>query len=253
MVIHRLEGEVRDFKLKRSSIRSIEYFEDMLMAEADRLVLAKDFTRAFECLMRVRSRDSAWKGLDEHVNRLLFAEGSEALLGNEAERGLRLLGELAARKPDYPGLAERLAESYGGRARKAFELGLFALGRKILHDAEPLAPNHPELKAIRTQFVDRARGRFDAARSLANADRLDALTERFASGRPSKGERPLTGSRSPPGRRSMWRCSTCPPKWARGFAVRATSEFHDSSIDRFFRVTTRPHCRARHPTSSQRR
>ena len=53
--IHLLqEGDVRDFSVKRSSIKSIEYFEDFFLAEADRLILARDYTRAFECLLRVK-------------------------------------------------------------------------------------------------------------------------------------------------------------------------------------------------------
>jgi len=78
--IHLLqEAEVRDFAVKRSSIKSIEYFEDILLAEGDRLVLARDFARAFECFLRVKTRNRGWSGLDGHVNRLLFAEGSAAL------------------------------------------------------------------------------------------------------------------------------------------------------------------------------
>src|SRR5262249_38683011 len=39
--IHLLqEAEVRDFTVKRSSIKSIEYFEDLLLGEADRLILS---------------------------------------------------------------------------------------------------------------------------------------------------------------------------------------------------------------------
>ncbi len=43
-----LEGEPRDFKVKRASIKEVEYFEDMLLDEADRLLKEGDYTRAFE-------------------------------------------------------------------------------------------------------------------------------------------------------------------------------------------------------------
>ncbi|MGZ6074596.1 MAG: hypothetical protein ACXWOA_12105, partial [Isosphaeraceae bacterium] len=113
--IHLLqEAEVRDFTVKRSSIKSIEYFEDILLAEGDRLVLARDFARAFECFLRVKSRNPGWTGLDDHVNRLLFAEGSTALLAGDHERGLRLLRELLARNRGFPGLLDRIASAYSG-------------------------------------------------------------------------------------------------------------------------------------------
>jgi len=113
--IHLLrEAEVRDFMVKRSSIRGVEYFEDMLVAESSRLALARDFGRAFECLLRVKERNPSWPGLEDHVNRLLYAEGSHALIGGDSERGLRLLRELLERKRDFPGLLDRLAEAYKG-------------------------------------------------------------------------------------------------------------------------------------------
>src|SRR5205823_14144168 len=109
ITIHLLKGEVRDYQVKRVNIKRVEYFEDMLLAEGDRYRLAHDYARAFECYLRVQTRNPAWPGLDEHVNRLLFEEGSAALLEGSGENGLRILRELAARRPDYPGLAERLA------------------------------------------------------------------------------------------------------------------------------------------------
>lgn len=175
--LHLLTGDVRDFRVNRASLRNIEYFEDLLLAESDRYRLAKEFSRAFECCLRVQARDPAWRGLDDHVNQILFAEGSAALLNADTERGLRLLRELSARKPDFPGLADKLAASYGGRANRAFDLGLYSLGRRILHDVEPLAPNHSILHAVRQRFLERATTLSRAASSKVGADRLDDYTE----------------------------------------------------------------------------
>lgn len=177
LAIHLIQGDVRDYVVRRSSIKTIEYFEDMLLAEGERLTLARDYTRAFECYLRVQTRDPKWRGLDGHVNRLLFAEGNAALLDGNAERGLRLLGELWTRDKNFPGLADKLAASYSGRAGRAYELGLFALGRKILHDAEPLAPDHPLLREVRERFVNRAKGLVQNASKAEGGGRVDALAE----------------------------------------------------------------------------
>ena len=177
VVIHLLEGEVRDFKVARSSVQQVVYYEDMLLAACDRLSLARDFGRAFECCLRVQARDPKWPGLDGHVDKLLFAEGSAALLDGEGERGLRLLRELFARKPEFPGLADKLAESYGSRSTRAFDLGLYALGRKVLHDVEQLAPTHPIVRAVRSRFTSRAKERLDASKTLAGSAKLDALAD----------------------------------------------------------------------------
>src|SRR5262249_48609986 len=87
VTLHLFEGEVRDFKVKRGSIRRVEYFEDLLLAEGDRWLLARNYAKAFECYLRVKSREPGWAGLDERVNRLLFEEGSAALLDGDDERG----------------------------------------------------------------------------------------------------------------------------------------------------------------------
>jgi peptide/nickel transport system substrate-binding protein len=177
ITIHLLKGEARDFVVKRVNIKQIDYFEDMLLAEADRLVLARDYDRAFECILRVQGRNPSWAGLDDHANRLLFAEGSAALLDGDSDKGLRLLRELHARRPDHPGLADKLAGAYTGRVRKAFELGLYARGRQILHDIDTLAPDHPLVTEARDRFIVRARAQAREAAKKAGSERLDALTE----------------------------------------------------------------------------
>ena len=177
LVIHTLGGDVRDFKLRRADLRQVEYFDDMLLAEADRLVRAREYDRAFEHLLRARLRDPIWRGLDESVNRLLFEEGSAALSGGDADRGLRLLGELQARKADYPGLADKLADSYGGRINSAFDLGAYARGRQVLHELERLLPDHPATRRARDRFLDRARSLVESAKDSGEGDRVDALAE----------------------------------------------------------------------------
>jgi len=177
LIIHLLDGEIRDFKVKRQSIQKIEYFEDLLLAEGDRMLQAKNYAKAFECYLRAESRESNWPGITERVDRLLFEEGSAALFEGDEERGLRLLRELFVRNPGYPELADKLARAYSARAKHAFNLRLFALGRKILHDLDPLAPNHPRLEEVRNLFIQKARQLTAEATRKQGAERLDPLTE----------------------------------------------------------------------------
>jgi len=170
-------GDVRDFEVKRSSIKKIEYFEDMLLLECDRLVLARDFSRAFECCLRVQTRNPGWKGLDDRVNSVLFGEGTRALIEGDGERGLRLLRELLERNRAYPGLLESLGEAYGKRIQRALDLGLFAKGRRILHELEEMAPESPVVKDKRGRFIFKAADRAKQSESLRAPEKLDALTE----------------------------------------------------------------------------
>ena len=177
LTIHALEGDVRDFLVKRIDIKSVEYFEDMLLAEGERLMRSRQFPKAFEHYMIVQARDPRWKGLGEHVDRLLFEEGVDALRNSDDDRGLRLLGELHARQPDYPGLDDRLATAYGGRIRKAFDLDAFARGRQILHDLELITPNHDVVHVAKTRFTTKAKSLAEKAAKQTGGERLDLLTE----------------------------------------------------------------------------
>jgi peptide/nickel transport system substrate-binding protein len=170
-------GEVRDFEVKRPSIQKIEYFEDMLLLECDRLILARDFTRAFECCLRVETRNPGWNGLADRVNHVLFAEGTRALIEGDGERGLRLLRELLGRNRAYPGLLESLGEAYGKRIQRALDLGLYAKGRRILHELEEMAPESPVVKDMRGRFKLKAADRVKQTESLPAPERLDGLTE----------------------------------------------------------------------------
>ena len=177
VIIHALEGEPRDFKVKRASIRTVDYFEDMLMADSDRLIAAGDYTKAFERLLLVKLRDPAWKGLDDAVNRLLFAEGGATLLEDDG-RGLRLLNDLLARKPDYPGLVDQLVAAFHRKIDQAIAVGDFFVGRQMLREMVRIGATHRETIEARGKFVNRARTLAEeAARAAQPAARLDRLAE----------------------------------------------------------------------------
>ncbi len=177
--LHLLSGvpnEVRDFKTKRASIKKIEYFEDMLLEECDRLVTLHDYARAFECCLRIQTRNPGWNGLADRINKVLFAEGSRALLDGDGERGLRLLRELLGRKRDYPGLLDRIAGAYGKRIERALQLGLYARGRRVLREVEELAPEHSIVSQMRAVFIGKASRKVKEAEAASGAERLDAVT-----------------------------------------------------------------------------
>lgn len=171
------ETEVRDFKVRRFSVKSVEYFEDMLIAEADRLTREHQFARAFEHLLFVKARAPEWAGQGDALNRLLFAEGSEALLNGDFERGVRLLRELFERKKDYPGLEDKLATAYTQRALRALQLGLYPRGREVLHQLEVVAPTNVKYLAARSRYIDEATKRLEVAKASTGVARLDTAID----------------------------------------------------------------------------
>jgi peptide/nickel transport system substrate-binding protein len=122
-------------------------------------------------------RNPGWKGLDDRVNHVLFAEGSQALIDGDGERGLRLLRELLGRKRDYPRLLDQIGEAYAKRIERAMALKLYARGRSVLHELEELAPEHPSVRLMRALFIARATARVQESESERAPERLDALAE----------------------------------------------------------------------------
>jgi peptide/nickel transport system substrate-binding protein len=175
VIIHLIDGDQRDYKVKRSNIKSVEYWEDMLLAEGERLVLSRNFPKAFEYYLAVQARNPNWPGLSAHVDRLLFEEGSWALAGNERDRGLRLLRELHRRRPDFPGLGPKLAEAYAGEVEDAAGEGAFAHGRKILHDLQTVTPDSPLIPDLKNRFLTRAKDLAANADRVEGPERLDLL------------------------------------------------------------------------------
>ncbi len=177
LVIRTLSGgDTSDYKVKRASIKAIEYFEDMLLADGDRLIAAGNYLAAFERFQLVKGRQPAWAGLGDHVNKLLFEEG-DSLLKDDNARGLQLLSDLHGRKPDYPALGDRLAASYAKRIDRQVAAGDFLQGRRLLRDLERVTPGHPEGKAARGRLLARAKALIDEAGRSTPADRVDRLAE----------------------------------------------------------------------------
>ena len=177
VVIHLMQGDQRDFKVRRASIKSIEYFEDMLIAEANRLILARNYPKAFEYLLAVQARNPNWKGLQDNVDKLLFEEGSYALAGNERDRGLRLLRELHARRADYEGLRGLLITASGTRVGEALDKGQYAYGRQLLHELSKIDADHQIVRDLKERYRLRAEDTAKRAEGASAGDRLDLLTE----------------------------------------------------------------------------
>ena len=63
IVIHMINGDVRDYKVKREHIKAVAYYEDLLIEEAERLTSAGKYAKAFEYLLFVEARQPKWPRL----------------------------------------------------------------------------------------------------------------------------------------------------------------------------------------------
>jgi peptide/nickel transport system substrate-binding protein len=176
LVIHLLEGDQRDFKVKRFNIRNVEYYEDMLLSEGERHVQQRKYYKAFEYYLAVQARNPTWKGLQDHFDRLLFEEGTWALASNDRDRGLRLLRELYDRNPRFTGLTGRLVQAYGSRVQEAIDKGMYPYARRVLHELETIDPENVAVGDLTARFLTRAREALRSSETASGGAKLDHLT-----------------------------------------------------------------------------
>ena len=74
-----------------TNIKKIEYFEDLLAGGVRSAGDGARLCPGLRVLPAGADAQPGLAGLDDHVNRVLFAEGSKALIDGDGERGLRLL------------------------------------------------------------------------------------------------------------------------------------------------------------------
>lgn len=177
VTLHTLPPDSQSFLVKQENIRSIDYFEDLLLADGLRLAQRASFERAFEHVLAAQSRSPSWPGLGERADRILLLEGKNAFDGRQIEKSIRILTELHDRRPADGEVTKLLGEACAERIGRAFDAGLFTLGRREITRLETVVPGHPEIERARVRFTTRAGELADRASKLQGPDRTEMLAE----------------------------------------------------------------------------
>ncbi|MFM1801485.1 MAG: hypothetical protein RJA81_837, partial [Planctomycetota bacterium] len=178
ILVQPLEAEGMEYAVYREDITEILYFDDMLLAEADRLTNQGEFAKAFEHLLYVNSRNPEWSGLSDSYRKLLLAESKERFEAGELASGLQFVMEALtsdsrdeqARSLAIDGLAklaeEELSRNQLERARESH-----ARMKKLNPNAEEVKRLEDKLKSISEKlFADAPSDR---------PERLDQLNEAY--------------------------------------------------------------------------
>lgn len=100
----RLVGDdVTEYEVPWKNITNVKLYEEMLLDEGNRLVAEGKLDEAFDYFHHLRNIKPDWPGLQESIDRYLFADARN-LAGKEKKRyseSLAVLEELYARRPDF--------------------------------------------------------------------------------------------------------------------------------------------------------
>ncbi|MFN0050732.1 MAG: ABC transporter substrate-binding protein [Planctomycetales bacterium] len=134
-----LEGEERDFQMPVRFIRSIIYYEDLMLQRVDKLLDERQVRQAYELLVALDERQADWPGVEPRRDRLLFSEARVQMDAGKPEQALAHLESLFDRNAAYPELTEQLGvvsdqlmnEALQQRDARRTRFFLKRLGRRI--------------------------------------------------------------------------------------------------------------------------
>ncbi len=151
-----------------ANIARIDLFEDLIMAEAKRLVAAGEFDPAFGHFAHLLKTAPGTRGLDDAINEYLQADALAAFKAGEFDRALAILGSLYERNPAGINLsravdtvADKIIEQYlRDHNYTAARLTLDVVGSNF--------------EGLSLTVIDKWRGKFEsvATQQLREAQRL---------------------------------------------------------------------------------
>lgn len=173
-----LEGDGVEYAVYREDITDIIYFEDMLLKEADRLIAAGDYAKAFEHVLYVQNRDAKWRGLAETHRRLLIAEARQRFEAGDLMAGLQFVNEALARNPKDSDARSLALEGLGKLGLIDLAAGRYERARESQTRMRAIDPNALAVKELAEKLRAVAQKIMQQA-PQDRPERLDQLNEAF--------------------------------------------------------------------------
>lgn len=183
----RMMDDGQEYYVKGASIKSLTYFEDLLLVEALRLIRAKQFDDAHPYLMTIWNLHPDWKGLfeaqvifnrDEAIKLTQQFEFSKALVSLLEEKRIRDEGAAANKRMSadeevgYQTIEQRIEDLAERWIRSVLDRRNYEEARKIVARFEGSLPNSGIGRKFREQFAANARTELTEGSQLVAAGRM---------------------------------------------------------------------------------
>lgn len=160
------------FELRWRDVAGITLWEQMVLAEAEKLVAAGEFDAAYDFYAYLDRDHAGFTGVKESIERYLYEEAKYWQRQSNYHRTMALLLELHDRNPDSPGLSRALGITTG----KLIELQLaddeYPAARRLLAGLEKQYPNENSVRQWRDLFAQRAQTAIEEAKTHLAAGRI---------------------------------------------------------------------------------
>lgn len=156
---------LQTYEVSWVDVAEVKLFEELLLAEASRLVEAERFDEAFEYFQTLELNHAQFPGVNSAVEEGLFREAAKWHKLGRDEQALGLLNELHDRNPGYAKLRSALGTVVDALIVPKFETSHFASARRLLADWSAKFADDPRV----LEWQDRFRVRADEELEQAQA------------------------------------------------------------------------------------
>ncbi|MBN2473031.1 MAG: hypothetical protein JXB62_00385 [Pirellulales bacterium] len=164
-------------------IEKIELFEELVLAEANRLVTAGELEEAYDCFRFLEERYPETRGLDSAMEEYLYEEAVASQRKGQYDGALAMLRELYRRNPKRPNLDRALGLSTDKLVEQYLAKGDYWSARRLLSNLKAWFPQQTTVVNRESQLKQQAAGLLAEARKrLADGDyrEADSLVGRLA-------------------------------------------------------------------------
>jgi tetratricopeptide (TPR) repeat protein len=171
LTLRRLSEPSIPYEVNWSEIEKVEFYETMLLAEAERLTAAAQFDEAFEYLAFLSSNYPQLPGLEVALQSHLWREASTAFAAGDRDQAWPALHALYLRNPQFPRLANAVQAVSDDMISLRLKQQNYAAARAMLNMLEQTFPNLPlgNIARWRGQFEADARAQLEKARAALAA------------------------------------------------------------------------------------
>jgi tetratricopeptide (TPR) repeat protein len=127
-----LDRPTEEFELSWTNVAGVRVFEQVLLAEAERLTAAGKFDEAYDYFARLSAQSPSLAGLDDAICKYLRQNALALYQAKQPDRALALLMTLHQRKPAYPGLASAVETIAAEKIQQYLRDENYSAARRVL-------------------------------------------------------------------------------------------------------------------------
>lgn len=172
LIVRLLERPEKRYELRYGAIERVELFEQMLLAEAQRLVGEGRLEEAYEYFARLEREYPELPELAPAMEAYLYEEAKAAFRAGDFHRALAMLWEIHERNPQRAGLDKALGMATAQLVQRYVAAEKFSAARALTRRLELAFPGHAVAATWHQRWREEAAALLAQARSHLAANEL---------------------------------------------------------------------------------